>query len=600
MSRFRSIKTRLLIYGLSISLIPIFVITTIYYLNARSTLKNQILQDFHAIAESKKMQAICFMGGKEDRAIDFSSDGFIRDSLEAIAQRGEQSYSVIKLNKHLIDNKMPLDHSIVVIDVVGIDGMVVSSTMETSIGRKVADYEKSQQLINGAYGDAFVKEPYYSQLHNRLEIVVSAPLFSRNGGGFIGSILLHYDSSVLSSITNNYTGMGETGEVYIVNRDKIMLTESRFIENAILNQVVDTEPVRRIIDDGRGGMTGIYPDYRGVPVVGVSVNMSEYGWILLVEADKAEVFAPLRRLGIVALIVGSVCGVAAIGIGTIFSISTARHINRLRYAAEAIADGDFRYMAETGRNDEIGALANSFNAMVEELTKKKRELLARICERTCAEEALKASLNEKEVLLREVHHRVKNNLQIISSLLDMSSMQTDNQETIDLFTDSRNRVNAMALIHSQLYRSERFDQINMEAHVLELSRNLLQVYSMEKVIALDIKSANIYLNINQAIPCALVLCELITNVCKHAYMEGQKGTISISMQKSDVDTILLRIKDDGVGIPKDFDIEKVKSLGISLVRNLIYNQLKGEIKVKRNKGTEFHIHFKVSEKEGEV
>ena len=123
---------------------------------------------------------------------------------------------------------------------------------------------------------------------------------------------------------------------------------------------------------------------------------------------------------------------------------------------------------------------------------------------------------------------------------------------------------------------------------------------MEKVIALDIKSANIYLNINQAIPCALVLNELITNICKHAYMEGQKGTISISMQKSDDDTILLRIKDDGVGIPKDFDIEKVKSLGISLVRNLIYNQLKGEIKVKRNKGTEFHIDFKVSEEEGEA
>ena len=92
----------------------------------------------------------------------------------------------------------------------------------------------------------------------------------------------------------------------------------------------------------------------------------------------------------------------------------------------------------------------------------------------------------RKILLREVHHRVKNNLQIISSLLDMSSMQTDNLETIDLFTDSRNRVNAMALIHTQLYGSERFDKINMEEHVMELSKKLLQVYSMEKTITLEI------------------------------------------------------------------------------------------------------------------
>jgi two-component sensor histidine kinase len=392
--------------------------------------------------------------------------------------------------------------------------------------------------------------------------------------------------------------MGETGEVYIVSRDKLMITESRFIENAILNQVVDTEPVRKISEETNNGMMGIYPDYRGVSVVGVSAYMPEYGWTLLVEMDKVEVFAPLRGLSIIALIVGSVCGAGAIGMGIIFSTSTARPINRLKYAAERIADGDFRYRAETGRKDEIGALANSFNAMMEELTKKKRELQVRIYERTCAEEKIKASLKEKEILLREVHHRVKNNLQIISSLLDMSSMQTDNQETIDLFTDSRNRVNAMALIHSQLYRSERFDQINMEAHVLELSRNLLQIYSMEKAIEIDIKSVNIYLTISQAIPCALILNELITNVCKHAYREGQKGTIGISMQKSDDNIFLLRVKDDGAGIPEDIDIEKTNSLGLSLVRNLVCNQLKGKIGFRRNKGTEILIDFKAKGVEG--
>ncbi|MGR3293193.1 MAG: cache domain-containing protein, partial [Candidatus Scalindua sp.] len=264
MNIFRSIKTRLLVFGLCISLIPISIITTIYYLNARNTLKEQILKDFHAIAESKRQHLLTFVDAMKGRAIDFSSDGFIRDSLEIIAQRGDQSYAVTSLNRHLKSNKKPIDPHIVAIDVVGIDGRIVSSTIEESIGRKVCDYEEFSQLINGVYGKIYIKEPHHDQYTEMINIDVSAPLFSRSGGRSIGFIRLHYDIFAFNSITNDRIGMGETGEVYIVNRDKVMLTESRFVKDAVLNQVVNTEPLRRIIDDGSGGMTGIYPDYRGV------------------------------------------------------------------------------------------------------------------------------------------------------------------------------------------------------------------------------------------------------------------------------------------------------------------------------------------------
>jgi two-component sensor histidine kinase len=561
-------------------------------------LKKQILQDFKAIAESKKTHIISLIQAKMGRTIDFSSDGFIRDSLEKI-NRGdiEKDKVVITLNKHLLVNKSPLDSYLDAIAIVNTDGIVVSSTSEKWIGKDISDQEVFFQVVVKNPGETFINPISYCPYTDKECIDISTPITSANSVEKIGVIVNCYDLESLNEITTNRVGMGKTGEIYLVNKDKMMITDSRSIAVASLNQVVDTEPIRRILESGEE-MTGIYQDYRGVPIVGASVNMPEYGWTLLVEMDKAEAFAPLRRLGVIALIVGGVCGAAAISIGIVFSISTARPINRLKYAAERIAGGDSRYRAETGRKDEIGALANSFNTMIEELTKKKRELQVRIYECTCAEEQIKASLNEKEILLREVHHRVKNNLQIISSLLDMSSMQTDNQETIDLFADSRNRVNAMALVHTQLYGSERFDQINMEARVLELSKNLLQAYSMEKVITLDIKSANIYLNINQAIPCALILNELITNICKHAYREGQKGMISIFMQKSDDNTILLKVKDDGLGIPEDIDIEKTKSLGLSLVRNLVYNQLKGKIDFRRNKGTEFLINFKTKGVEG--
>ena len=591
MNIFLSIKARLLIFGLSISLIPISIITTIYYLNARDTLKNQIIQNFKAIAESKKTHIISLIQSKKGRTVDFSSDGFIKESLEIITQRGNQSYAVASLNRHLLENKKPIDSYLDAIAIVNLDGKVVASTSEEWIGKDISDQEIFSQVVGKNHGETCVNPISYYPYTDKECIDISTPITSANSVEKIGVIVNCYNLESLNEITTIHDNMGETGETYLVNKEGMVLTECRFKDGCNAMEILDTETVQKA---GTGEeITGIYLGCRGLPVVGASAFIPEYGWTLLAEMDKAEAFASLKSLNIIALIVGGVCGAVAIGVGIIFSISTSRPINRLKYAAERIASGDLRYRVETGRRDEIGALANSFNAMVEELTKKKRELQVRIYECTCAEEQIKGSLKEKEVLLREVHHRVKNNLQIISSLLDMSSMQTQNQEAIDLFADSRNRVNSMALIHSQLYRSERFDQINMGKHIQELSKTMLQIYSMENTITLDIISNDMYLTVNQAIPCALVLNELITNVCKHAYREGQKGMISISMQKSNDSTFLLRVKDDGVGIPKDVDIEKVKSLGLSLVRNLVYNQLKGKIDVSRNKGTEFLIDFKI-------
>jgi len=153
-------------------------------------------------------------------------------------------------------------------------------------------------------------------------------------------------------------------------------------------------------------------------------------------------------------------------------------------------------------------------------------------------------------------------------------------------------VNSMALIHSQLYESERFDRIDMEKHIHGLSGNLLNIYSKEQTITLDINSANVYLPVTQAVPCALILNELVSNSLKHAFRDGQKGTMSIIMRQSNDGTTLLKVKDNGSGISEDIEIERVKSLGLKLVKNIVYKQLNGKIEVIRNMGTEFSIEFK--------
>jgi two-component sensor histidine kinase len=211
-----------------------------------------------------------------------------------------------------------------------------------------------------------------------------------------------------------------------------------------------------------------------------------------------------------------------------------------------------------------------------------------------AKEQLQASLREKELLLNEVHHRVKNNFQLISSLLDMSGMRVRNEEAIRLCTSVNSRVHSMALIHTQLYNSGDFNRVDMGASIRELVAHLAQIYAVDgRVITPAVDAAETYLPITHAVPCALALNEVISNSFKHAFSGRQKGRIETFFRKSDDGTVIIRVKDDGSGVSDDFDIEKVNTLGLKLARNLVQDQLNGKFQIKRNRGTEVTIEFRV-------
>jgi PAS domain S-box-containing protein len=220
-----------------------------------------------------------------------------------------------------------------------------------------------------------------------------------------------------------------------------------------------------------------------------------------------------------------------------------------------------------------------------------------ISNRKQAEKKLESILKEKELLLREVHHRVKNNLQIICSLLDMRRLRSGNLEAIDLITDIRAKVYTMSLIHSQLYRSDRFDQIDMQRQIHELVDYLSLIYSSRKMITPVIRVSDGHLSLNHALPCALILNELVSNAYKHAFKGRQQGTIEISMHKSVDGMVVIIIKDDGVGFSAEVDIYETNTLGLKLTRNLVQDQLKGNIQVKIDNGSEVLIEFKDLEEE---
>lgn len=207
-----------------------------------------------------------------------------------------------------------------------------------------------------------------------------------------------------------------------------------------------------------------------------------------------------------------------------------------------------------------------------------------------AEEKIIASLKDKEVLLQEIHHRVKNNMQIISSLLSLQANHTDNDEIAEILKESRGRVKSMAMIHEKLYHSQNIGKLNMAEYLDNLVRDIVRSYSKNSTdITMDIDVENINLNIDTAIPMGLMVNELVSNSVKHAFPKN-KGTISVKLKYQD-DYYLLSVSDDGVGFPETFNIDDSASLGLKLVKSLAI-QLEGDLLIKTKDETSFVLKFK--------
>jgi PAS domain S-box-containing protein len=212
-----------------------------------------------------------------------------------------------------------------------------------------------------------------------------------------------------------------------------------------------------------------------------------------------------------------------------------------------------------------------------------------ITARRQAEDQLRRSLQEKEVLLREVHHRVKNNLNIMTSLLRLqaSTIRTPEQALLAM-QNTRDRILSMALVHEELYRSRDYAQVDMQAYLDMLARQLLRAYGPGDAIRLTTRAQGVVLSIDRSIPCGLILNELMTNALKHAFPHGGPGEIRVEMREAGDGEIELSVADTGIGVPADS--EGRGTLGLTLVR-LLCEQLEGTLTITNDSGTRYHIRF---------
>jgi PAS domain S-box-containing protein len=209
-----------------------------------------------------------------------------------------------------------------------------------------------------------------------------------------------------------------------------------------------------------------------------------------------------------------------------------------------------------------------------------------------ADRLLRGSLREKELLLKEVHHRVKNNLQVISSLLNLQAQHLPDPAQRNIFTDSQSRVQSIALVHEKLYQSKDLANIDCEQYVQTLVDGLFhaQNYS-ERGIHHTIEVGGAHLPVDAAIPCGLIINELVTNALKHAFPTGRPGRVRVSLKPGQDESMELVVEDDGRGLPEDIDPRKTTSLGLDLVFTFA-EQLDAKVEIERSHGTAFRFRFR--------
>ncbi len=400
MALFKRIDRKLLFSFLTITILLLVIITFTAYYRAVNETKKQTINHLRQTAIALKGHLNTFLTSQKNIARDFASDRHIINSLKDLSLPYTDRASIVKqLNEHITLNKMSLySPRILGIRVLNHEGIVVFATNKTTIGADTSNKDYFAMVKSeGFLGDIHFSETFFEPVFE-----VSAPIIDKKTGDFHGVIVNTMSGSSLADITRSHwieeyekvsTGSlfsayyygtskndnaaeqkddlpfsNSTEDIYIVNGNKKMITVSRFQENAVLKQEVDTEPVRKALNDGEE-MVGIYDDYRGESIIGASIYVGELKWVILAEKDVAETFAPLFRLKAQLITLGIVAFGIVIFVSSVVARKISLPIRNLSIATIKRAEGDMGHRLEETDDDELGALSSSFNKMCDDIQK---------------------------------------------------------------------------------------------------------------------------------------------------------------------------------------------------------------------------------------
>ena len=263
-----------------------------------------------------------------------------------------------------------------------------------------------------------------------------------------------------------------------------------------------------------------------------------------------------------------------------------KNIDTLSNTARQICLGKLNLRSNIKGNDDIGVLGVAFDSMLDKLEDNIKNLDSEVENRTIE---LSNSLKSKEILLKEIHHRVKNNLSLTINFIKLQKFRIQDLSTKEALSNIENRIYTMALLHTKLYESQSLDSINFKNYINQLVQDIKETFENNDEIQISTQIDEILLDIDYAMPCGLIINEALINCFKYAF-KNKKGAINLSF-KSIENSFILEIKDNGIGLKKDFNLKNLDSLGLNLINSIATIQLSGILKIKQTKGTHLIIEF---------
>lgn len=364
-----SIKKKLILVFLAITLIPLAIFGAISYSVSRNSLSRQIERDFDAISEGKEQAVVQYLLGARRALGVYSHARTIVSALTKINNKTADSPQALKELQSYIDERLKLNPLIQEFLIMDKQGRVIAATEPKEMG---LDKSEDTYFTGAKQKDFFIKDVYVSKVTGKTGFVCSEAIKDLETGEYLGVFAERLTLQSLNEILADRTGLGETGENYIVNKDGLMITESRFIKDAASNQKVDTEPIRFFRSTGKNWI-GMYRGYGGSIVLGATSgnilkdNFDYLGWVVLSTVKASEALAPVTKLGSVTLFTILVVGAITIFIALWIANNIADPIKKLAEAASEVAGGDLAVSVPVKGSDEIGMLGNSFNSMIKNL-----------------------------------------------------------------------------------------------------------------------------------------------------------------------------------------------------------------------------------------
>ncbi len=352
--------------------------------------------------------------------------------------------------------------------------------------------------------------------------------------------------------------------------------------NLTIQQILDArdkEPIEYTLDDTTV-LTWI-----------VDLNIHNNYLLLTYTVDKKELINKNRAKKLFIL-----PEMVALGISFLFMLFLFRkmlnNINTLTKTATRVNQGETNIRSGIKGDDDIGILGKSFDSMLDSFEENIKMLDKKVKEKT---KEISKSLEEKEILLKEIHHRVKNNLALTISLIELQEEEIDDEKTKKVLIDIQERIYTMELLHRKLYESTNLSQIALKNYVIDLITAISKTYDKEQIVHININVEDIDLNIETALPYGIVINELVTNAFKYAFTNIQNPKLDIVIYKQNKDEILLSIKDNGNGLDKNFNDLSTETLGLRLVNMIVKSQLMGDIYYVYDGGAKFVIVGKFKE-----